>query len=287
MIEAATLPQTMRVEELVIEAAETELIGRFGSLAEGEIRRKIHLDDSVVTLADESMERVLGQKLRQLIPSSRVVGEESVSAAPDLMRRLGGENPVWLIDPLDGTANFVRGDDRFGVLLAYVQGGRTLAGWIYLPMRGLMLSTTVGHGVRARAGGRLAFLPGPPPDPPLRGMAALHPVRGARSSGVFAKYLKRQGLNADITACTAHAYVQLLLGRIQFCLEAGEAKPWDHTAGVLAVQEAGGHVARLDGSPYRSDQPLGSLLAASSVDIWNEVAPAARSAAAATLAECA
>src|SRR4051794_37822449 len=93
-----------RVTALIEEAAAAEIAPRFGKLVAGDIREKGPND--LVTVADVAMERRLPPALAGLLPGSTVVGEEAVSDDAQIHDRLDGTDPVWVIDPVDGTTNF-------------------------------------------------------------------------------------------------------------------------------------------------------------------------------------
>ena len=100
-----------------------------------------------------------------------MVGEEGYAADEGVIARLGGEAPVWIIDPLDGTRNFAEGKEMFCVIVAFVQNGSVDAGWIFDPLKDDMMHAVRGGGVRDGGGGILLG-PLPPPTPMMRGSVA-------------------------------------------------------------------------------------------------------------------
>ncbi|GAA2751583.1 hypothetical protein GCM10010440_64410 [Kitasatospora cinereorecta] len=98
------------VDRIVREVAEQEIVSRFGRLVAGEIAEKAPGD--LVTVADRAAEEALTARLTALLPGSAVVGEEAVSADPGVLKALDGPDPVWIVDPIDGTHNFVAGNPR-------------------------------------------------------------------------------------------------------------------------------------------------------------------------------
>ncbi len=256
-------PDPETVSTLLREVAEAEILPRFRALAAGDIREKGPGD--LVTVADEAAERVLTRRLSDLLPGSLVVGEEACAADPTVLSRLStGNDPVWIIDPVDGTSNFARGGTTFGVLLALAVGGRTVAGWIYDPVGARMVIAQAGEGAWMD-GQRLAALPGGP----------LPGLRGSLSTKFFAPDEKKrlEALRPHFARtyrlfCAAHEYLNLLTGKGQFALY-NRTMPWDHAAGVLAYQEAGGYVARWDGTPYGPADIQGGILAAGDAPTWN------------------
>src|SRR5258708_7396511 len=106
------------------EVAETIILPRFNQLAAHDIRSKTHPAD-LVTIADEESERALEKRLGDLLPGSLLVGEEAVAADPKILERIHTDDPIWIIDPIDGTANFVNGVARFAVMIALAHKGET------------------------------------------------------------------------------------------------------------------------------------------------------------------
>src|SRR5215475_5254326 len=96
-----------RVTSLIEETAGAEILPRFRKLAAGEIREKTPGD--FVTVADEAAEARLTPLLSALLPGSLVLGEEAAAADATLLDRLFDTQPVWVIDPVDGTSNFAEG----------------------------------------------------------------------------------------------------------------------------------------------------------------------------------
>lgn len=253
------------VATILREVASAEILPRFRNLAAADIREKQPGD--LVTVADEAAERALNARLRDLLPGSIVVGEEACAADPALVRRLATEEaPAWIIDPVDGTHNFAHGKPVFGLLLALSQGGQATAGWIYDPVGDRMAMVEAGAGTWM-AGQRLTAKPAAP----------IAQMRGSLSTKFFPPE-ERQRLDrlrphfADTYRlfCAAHDYLNLLTGVGQFAMY-NRIMPWDHAAGALAYAEAGGHVAKFDGSRYRAADVEGGLLMAPDPGTWADL----------------
>lgn len=255
------------VAAIIREVAAREILPRFRQLNTADVREKGPGD--LVTVADEESERVLSAELTALLPGSVVVGEEGVAADPSHLDRLRGDAPVWILDPVDGTANFVSGSASFGVIVALVQGGRTVAGWIHQPVLNRTAHALLGGGTWIDGQPCRVGAPGAVGD--LTGIANLRffapPLREVltRRRERFARTYTQQ--------CSAFDYVDLITGRAQFALN-HTIKPWDHAAGVLMVTEAGGYAAKLDGSPYAPTDSEGGLLLAPDADTWRAVSDA-------------
>src|SRR5262249_41196466 len=133
-----------RVSALITEVAAEEIMPRYAKLAAADVREKAPGD--IVTIADEATEHRLSPQLIEMLPGSCVLGEEGVARSPELLERLGGDAPIWVIDPVDGTTNFAQGEGDFGVMVALVRHDSVLAGWIHDPRRREMLTAERGSG---------------------------------------------------------------------------------------------------------------------------------------------
>ena len=101
-----------RLAALLDEVAQAEIMPRWRTLEEVQIREKTGPLD-LVTDADEAAEKMLVQRLPSLLAGSIVVGEESIEADKSLFDLIGSDQPVWIVDPVDGTNNFAKGAERF------------------------------------------------------------------------------------------------------------------------------------------------------------------------------
>jgi len=244
-----------RVSRLIAEAAAEEILPRHAKLAAGDIREKAPGD--LVTIADEAMEHRLTGALQALLPGSAVVGEEAAARDPAVLRRLETDLPVWIIDPVDGTANFAKGEGDFGVMVALAVEGATVAGWIHDPLGRRMASAERGAG--AWLDGRRLSVSDVPVDPAELSGTLLAGYYGDRELGK--RVQERRALVRALKSrrCAASEYLRLATGEMHFALFT-KLMPWDHAAGVLIHAEAGGYNAYLDGESYRPARVAGPAL---------------------------
>jgi fructose-1,6-bisphosphatase/inositol monophosphatase family enzyme len=120
---------------LMREAAEREILPRFRQLGAGAVRTKTGPLD-LVTDADEAAERFITAGLGRLFPGAVVVGEEATAADPGLLRRIADADLSFVVDPVDGTANFAAGLPLFGVMAAAMVRGEIVASVIHDPIGG-------------------------------------------------------------------------------------------------------------------------------------------------------
>ncbi|NUP47189.1 MAG: inositol monophosphatase [Catenulispora sp.] len=200
-----------------------------------------------VTVADREAEDLLREWLTAFLPGSVVVGEEAVSEDPSVLHALTGSAPVWVIDPIDGTRNFVAGSGRFSTLVSLSVDGVLQASWSYAPVLGRIGTALAGRG--AWVDGEPARV-APPAGPPGLPLTTSHPAWWPAGYGRSFDALTAAGLDVRYFDACGIEYLDLAIGKRSAMVLTWE-HCWDHAAGLLLVAEAGGHVATLDGSPMR------------------------------------
>lgn len=265
MSRVVTPALTRAVEAVMRDALGRAILPRFRSLTTDQIIAKAA--DDLVTIADREAEVILAEGLARLLPEAAVVGEEAAHADATVLDRLG--DPLcWIIDPVDGTNNFAAGKPPFGVLVALASGGVAIGGWILDGLNGRFCHAVQGHGawidgeaVRAKTSGQ---------TPAIAAISLLF-ADPARRAGLTTHIAPHYTL-VDIPRCAAEQYPRIVLGQNDLSIFE-RTLAWDHAAGVLFVNEAGGRAARPDGSPYRVDRHLDpGLIAAASPALWDELA---------------
>jgi len=215
-----------------------------------EVERRIKADQSPVTAADEASEAVILDGLGRLLPGLPVVAEESVGRAP---AELGESFAV--VDPLDGTKEFIAGRDEFTVNLAIVTHGVPIAGLIAAPAQGV-----IWRGVPGRFADRLRLAPGEPAEK-AQERTALH-VRIAPDTLNVAVSRSHLDPNSEAFLGRFAAVERYACGSsVKFCHIAegkadlyprlGPTSEWDIAAGCAILAAAGGIVTDPDGQPLR------------------------------------
>jgi fructose-1,6-bisphosphatase/inositol monophosphatase family enzyme len=237
---------------------------RYCNLSSDEISEKAAND--FVTIADKESEIRLAEGLAAILPEAGIIGEEACAADPAILER-AGQGLNWIIDPIDGTGNFASGNPPFGIMVALVDGGTTLAGWILDPLTGRLCHAMLGGGshidgerVQARESGG---------DLPIAALAVYFMAEEERAD------IQRRSQSSftlvDIPRCAAEQYPRLVLGQNDVSVFA-RTLPWDHAAGTLFVNEAGGCCQRIDGTPYVVGDLRRGLMGASSPRLWEKAA---------------
>ncbi|MEU6382720.1 inositol monophosphatase family protein [Streptomyces bauhiniae] len=234
------------VEEAIRKAAATEILPRFRRLAEHEVDQKSGPHD-LVTDADRLAERRLTEELSRLLPGSVVVGEEAVHANPSSYDAVRGDAPVWIIDPVDGTRQFVHGNDGFCTLVALAHRGTVLASWTYAPVRDQFATAVRGKG--AFLDGERLFAGPPEPGRDLK-VAVSHPDYTTEDQKRALRALWTDGVAPRSCGSAGLEYLAIARGETDAVAFSWEAA-WDHAAGLLLVEEAGGAHLTLTGEPFR------------------------------------
>lgn len=231
---------TAAIEKIIRHVADTEVMPRFNNLAAGDIREKNPGD--FVTVADEASEKLLSALLTEALAGSTVVGEEAVSKDRSVLNLLKGDQPVWVVDPIDGTYNFSHNRSKFGILVSLVHRGQVIYGFAFdapgnrmavasLGAGAQIDGTTLSIGARSDDLKKLVLQGG--------GAQAWHfdPVRP-----LFAEVINHR--------CSLHDFMDVYTGLSDCVVHVGSATPWDHAANVLIVQEAGGYTTVDGKNPY-------------------------------------
>ncbi len=255
-----------KVAVVIAEIAEEEIASRYGKLAKSDIETKSGPND-FVTAADQAAEARLESALGDLYPAAGFIGEEAAAREPAIVEQLKGDGAFWIVDPLDGTRNFVQGRAEFGTIVALVENGEIRQGWIYaIPDKAFAIGSK-GDGATWRGE---ALAPVAPSPGPLKGYRAIGNLVEPWKSRFIPKL--KEKFETEPVHCSAYGYINLIRGLHDFALYA-RVHPWDHVAGVLMLCEIGGRVEYLDnGAPYTPQATQGRpLLVAGSGEHWQRV----------------
>lgn len=253
------------VSALLRDVAGRAVMPRFRQLVASEISEKS--PGELVTIADRDAEALLAAGLHAIDAEARIVGEEAASDNPELLTGLDAGR-VWIIDPVDGTANYAAGRAPFGMIIALACDGVTEAAWLYDPLAGRICHAALGGGAFVN-GQRFAARPAKGGTRPVAALATQFLGPDVRDR-VTAHAASTFDL-VPIPRCAAEHYPRVAFGENDIALFQ-RTLPWDHAAGALFLTEAGGRAARWDGCEYRFGDGRSGLLIATSAELWDRAA---------------
>lgn len=251
------------VDALMRRVAADVVLPRYQQLAAHEIEEKSPGD--LVTVADRESEARLSEGLLDIL-EAKLLGEEAAASDPSLLAGLAS-GTVWIIDPIDGTSNFAAGRAPFAIMIALAVDGRAEAGWMLDPLTGRMCHAVRGEG--AFINGERVFAR-PSGAPLLIGGIGTTFMTPEKRERTLANAEGRM-VCANIPRCAGAQYPMIVLGEHDLALYE-RTLPWDHVPGALFLEEAGGKIARPDGTPYQFHDGTKGLLGAANAEIWDTAA---------------
>jgi 3'(2'), 5'-bisphosphate nucleotidase len=205
-------------------------------------------DASPLTAADLAAHRILVEGLERLTPDIPVLSEEAAEDATWNLRE--GWRRLWLVDPLDGTREFVKRNGEFSVNLALVEDGDIVFAVVQAPVGGALWHATRGAGAFRREGERdVAIQSRRPAQSPLR-VAASRSHRDGRTEAFIAQLgdIEPVSLGSSLKFC------RLAEGSLDVYPRFGPTSEWDTAAGQCILESAGGIVVDPKGRPLRYNQ---------------------------------
>ena len=213
-----------------------------------EVRRKE--DHSPVTAADEEAEAYILARLKALAPEVPVIAEEE--AAAGRLQAIGRR--FFLVDPLDGTKEFINRNGEFTVNIAEAVDGRPLTGVVYAPAKGRLFVGEAGRGAF-----EIDTRPHVLPD-----FAGLRPIRARPAPGdglvevasrshrdsKTEEYLAHYPVKEFVTAGSSLKFCLVAAGEADIYPRHGNTMEWDTAAGHAVLAAAGGRVTQVDGTPF-------------------------------------
>ena len=218
------------------------------AIYQGAIAVRAKADATPVTDADEAAERIIVEALRALDPELPIVAEELAAAghAPDI-----GDGPFWLVDPLDGTKEFIGRNGEFTVNIALIEDGRPVEGVVLAPALPVTYFTRGGAAWMAANGAtaqRIAVR-----TPAADGLVAL--VSRSHYSAETDDFLANYTVKAERSAGSSLKFGLVACGEADLYPRLGRTMEWDTAAGHAVVLAAGGSVRTLDGGALTYGKP--------------------------------
>lgn len=201
-------------------------------------------DKSPVTEADEAAEVILTAALHRLTPGRPIVGEEAFSAG-FVPEDCG--STFWLVDPVDGTREFLRGGDDYTVNVGLVSDYAPRLGIVATPANGRIWAGAIGHGafMIEPDGTRLAISTRTVPGRPVAVVSHSHLDDETKA------FLVRQGPVDQVSIGSSLKFCLVAEGKADVYPRFGPTSEWDTAAGDAVLRAAGGSVCHPDGTPFR------------------------------------
>lgn len=210
-------------------------------------------DASPLTAADLAAHHCIVDGLAKLTPDVPVLSEEAANQVPPHVRR--GWRRLWLVDPLDGTREFVKRNGEFTVNIALIENGRPTLGIVLAPATDLLWRGVTGLGADKRERGG-AFAAISTRQPPPEGLTAC----ASRSHAIYSDlniWFRNQGLTVAerLEAGSSLKFCLIAEGRADIYPRFGPTSEWDTAAGQGVLEAAGGEVVTVSGKPLTYGHP--------------------------------
>lgn len=253
------LPQLSNVTSLVKQAAVEEILPRFLNVSAEE-----KTDGSLLTAADLGCQQSLSQSLQQYWPDIPLLGEEMTPERQESLLS-NSDTGLWILDPLDGTANFAAGFPLFSISLGLVKSGRVVLGVVYDPVREECFSAEAGRG---------AWLNGTPlqlsnRQQSLNDSIALVDFKRLQPELAMALVSKPPFRSQRSIGSVALDWCWLAAGRAQIYHHGGQSL-WDYAAGRLIFSEAGGRCLMPESAITLLKQPALAAVSEELLLLWSE-----------------
>jgi myo-inositol-1(or 4)-monophosphatase len=200
-------------------------------------------DKSLVTNVDREAERIIVERIEAAFPGHDILAEERGTTSH-------GSDHCWIIDPMDGTHNYIRGLTAYGVSIGVSKGNSFIAGVIYMPETGEMYTAEQGSGA-FRNGKRLQVSGRSDLSACTLGFDSELRLDTARKLRVLGQLCPRI-FNIRHIGSSARNLSHVAEGALDGVIEFSD-KPWDFAAGAVIVTEAGGRMTRHDGAPLTAN----------------------------------
>lgn len=251
---------TQEIADLIVDASDRIIMPRYQALGPGEVMEKKPGD--FVTVADQETEAYLTEQLAAAYPQAVILGEEASVVDDSIVGKFDVAEHGWVMDPIDGTKNFVNGSPDFAVMLAETIGGVVSRSWIWQPIHKRMYISERGKGATCN---RAAMTMAP----------AAHPYRGVADRRWAGDTMGGVAAPIELQAmCTGVDYPLLAEGVHDFILYRGQ-HAWDHLPGIGIITELGGVARTYEGQQYGPGVRGSYILVARSEQVWQELRPGA------------
>jgi len=252
------------IKDTLYKISKEIILPKYKNLKDEDIKLKNNKD--LVTSVDVAVEEKLNNVLSSFLPNSLFVGEELYFKDPSILDFYNINKFCWTVDPIDGTTNFVKGKDKFAIMIALTFKEKILQSWIYKPLTGDFYYSKLGEG---------AFINGKKMNNVSK--ANLPKTIGSISSKNWPdKYMKNikniRSKFKDVNSygCIGLEYADIAVGCRDFAI-LSRLFPWDHIPGILLIRESGGSVIHFDKSQYNHTVDKHNLIVTNYNELKKEI----------------
>lgn len=255
--------QKYDVENLIRNVGDQCIFPYFNNLRETDVSFKDSKFDPV-SIADKEAEKLLEKGLLSILPDSFFIGEELYVIQPEILDHLKQDDvPVWVVDPIDGTHNFVSGHEGFGIMVGLVFAGEICSSWFYEICSKRM---TIFHkGSRIMVNG----------NPLKQSSSYKRPFKGRFGKKLYREFQNIKATSFDFKMEIAKqpsiiTYHNILTGELDFLIFK-VTYPWDHLPGIALVSTHGAVFNRWNGEPFHITDVHEGLVVARNREIMDLV----------------
>ena len=252
------------MKSILFDLSKKHILPMFNNLNVVDIGHK-NIND-IVTSVDIKVEEELFSTLTKLIPRSLFVGEENFTNNPYILNNYSMNEYCWTVDPIDGTKNYVKGKDKFAVMVALTYGKKILQSWIYKPISGELCFAINGEG---------AFIN--EKKIVLNKIVSIENSKGSISTKYWDKQfinkikkMKNKFLEVKSYGCMGFEYIDIAKKNREFAV-LSKLSPWDHIPGILIIREAGGFDSYFDNGIYKYYKNKKNLVVANTSYLGKEI----------------
>ena len=252
------------IKSILFDISKKYILPKYGKLNDRDIMRKINND--LVTSVDLSVEEELNNVFCKLLPNSLFVGEEKYSEFPNILKNYNINEYCWTVDPIDGTANFIKGKNKFAIMVALSFKEKILQSWIYKPLTEEICYAIQGGGCFENEN-----------KVKIEKTSTLKLSKGSISSkywddSYLDRILKIKDIFDEVKSygCIGFEYVDIANGSRDFAI-LSKLSPWDHIPGILIVREAGGSDTYFDRGKYNHCYNKKNLIVTGDNNLANEI----------------
>ena len=258
------------ITSILIDVNDQVILYYFNKLSLDDIDTKTSSDD-FVTVADKKSENFITKKLCNFLCITKIIGEESAFIDEENYLYLLNEPLLWVIDPIDGTKNYINGNENFCSMISLVKHSLPIASFIYKPLDRELIYAFKGIGaykldIHTKVSSKLKIETNKSSE-----------ITGSGGTKGIPEVFRKSILN-NLRTNTKRLFIgsagiettMLANNKIQFIFH-GRVTPWDHSPLDLIIKEAGGCVYMSRSKEEFNIKSKGPILAAASNNIWNHI----------------